>query len=121
MEEVLAGESSLRTGPPSTYADRVFENEINIAVKMTEQHYENYMFREALKSGFYDLQVARDEYRFSCGSGGMNHDLLFRFMNVQTRLMTPICPHYGEFVWRKLLKNDGSGVKAGWLKTGILI
>ncbi|KAK4833288.1 hypothetical protein QYF36_002098 [Acer negundo] len=68
MEEVLATESSLSTGPPSNYADRVFENEINIAVKMTEQHYENYMFREALKSGFYDLQAARDEYRFSCGS-----------------------------------------------------
>ncbi|KAK1567022.1 hypothetical protein Q3G72_007314 [Acer saccharum] len=118
MEEVLAAESSLRTGPPSTYADRVFENEINIAVKMTEQHYENYMFREALKSGFYDLQAARDEYRFSCGSGGMNHDLLFHFMDVQTRLITPICPHYGEFVWRELLKKDGFAVKAGWPTAG---
>ncbi|XWS58498.1 hypothetical protein CRYUN_Cryun08bG0039300 [Craigia yunnanensis] len=114
MEEILAAESSLRTGPPSTYADRVFENEINIAVKMTEQSYRDYMFREALKTGFYDLQTARDEYRFSCGSGGMNHDLLWRFMDVQTRLITPICPHYAEFVWRELLKKDGFAVKAGW-------
>ncbi|KAL5787066.1 hypothetical protein ACOSP7_004015 [Xanthoceras sorbifolium] len=118
MEEVLAAESSLRTGPPSTYADRVFENEINIAVKMTEQHYENYMFREALKSGFYDLQAARDEYRFSCGSGGMNRDLVWCFMDVQTRLITPICPHYGEYVWRELLKKDGFAVKAGWPTAG---
>jgi len=114
MEEVLAAESSLRTGPPSTYADRVFANEINIAVKMTEQHYQNFMFREALKTGFFDLQAARDEYRFSCGAGGMNYDLVWRFMDVQTRLITPICPHYSEYVWRKLLKRNGFVLKAGW-------
>lgn len=114
MEEILAAESSLRIGPPSTYADRVFENEINIAVKMTEKNYRDYMFREALKTGFYDLQTARDEYRFSCGSGGMNRDLVWRFMDVQTRLITPVCPHYAEFVWRELLKKDGFVIKAGW-------
>ncbi|KAK6915892.1 Aminoacyl-tRNA synthetase, class Ia [Dillenia turbinata] len=114
MEEVLAAESDLRTGPPSTYADRVFANEINIAVKLTEQHYQNYMFREALKTGFFDLQAARDEYRFSCGAGGMNRDLVLRFMDVQTRLITPVCPHYGEYVWRELLKKNGCAVKAGW-------
>ncbi|GKA40688.1 leucine--tRNA ligase, cytoplasmic [Tanacetum coccineum] len=64
MEEVLAAESSLRAGPPSTYADRVFANEMNFAIKMTEKNYGDYMFREALKSGFYDLQAARDEYRY---------------------------------------------------------
>uniref|UniRef100_A0A452YVY9 Methionyl/Leucyl tRNA synthetase domain-containing protein n=1 Tax=Aegilops tauschii subsp. strangulata TaxID=200361 RepID=A0A452YVY9_AEGTS len=32
MEEVIASQSSLRSGPPSTYADHVFANEINIAV-----------------------------------------------------------------------------------------
>ncbi|KAJ0987203.1 hypothetical protein J5N97_005559 [Dioscorea zingiberensis] len=114
MEEVLAAESSLRVGPPSTYADRVFANEINIAVRLTEQHYKDFMFREALKTGFYDLQAARDEYRFSCGSGGMNRDLLWMFMDVQTRLITPICPHYSEHVWKHLLKKEGFVVNAGW-------
>ncbi|CAJ2673655.1 unnamed protein product [Trifolium pratense] len=113
-EENLAAEATLRTGPPSIYADRVFANEINIAVKTTEQNYSNYMFREALKSGFYDLQAARDEYRLSCGVGGLNRDLVWRFMDVQTRLLAPICPHYAEFIWRELLKKDGFVVKAGW-------
>ncbi|KAL1316677.1 hypothetical protein HN51_068846 [Arachis hypogaea] len=113
-EDVLAAESSMRTGPPSTYADRVFANDINIAVKTTEQNYSNYMFREALKTGFYDLQIARDEYRLSCGVGGYNRDLVWRFMDVQTRLIAPICPHYAEFVWKELLKKDGFVVKAGW-------
>lgn len=116
MEDILQADSAsfLRTGPPSTYADRVFENEINIAVKMTQLNYKDYMFREALKTGFYDLQAARDEYRFSCGAGGMNRDLVFRFMDVQTRLITPICPHYAEHVWRNLLKKEGFVVNAGW-------
>ncbi|KAL6316231.1 hypothetical protein AAG906_017778 [Vitis piasezkii] len=114
MQEVIEGESSFRKGPSSTYADRVFANEINIAVKMTEKNYSEFMFREALKTGFYDLQAARDEYRFSCGMGGMNRDLLWRFMDVQTRLMTPICPHFAEYVWKELLRNEGFVVKAGW-------
>jgi leucyl-tRNA synthetase len=114
FEETLDAESSMRTGPPSIYADRVFANEINIAVKTTEQNYSNYMFREALKTGFYDLQAARDEYRLSCGASGFNRDLVRRFMDVQTRLIAPICPHYAEFIWREILKKDGFVVKAGW-------
>ncbi|KAI3996693.1 hypothetical protein MKX01_040993 [Papaver californicum] len=118
MEEILESESSLRPGPASTYADKVFFNEINIAVTETENNFNEYMFRDALKTGFYDLQAARDEYRFSCGIGGMNRDLLRRFMDVQTRLVTPICPHYAEYVWRKLLKKDTFVIKAGWPEAG---
>ncbi|XP_047325118.1 leucine--tRNA ligase, cytoplasmic-like [Impatiens glandulifera] len=114
MEEVLSAESSLRDVPPTTYADRVFSNEISIAVSVTEKNYADYMFREALKTGFYDLQAARDEYRFSCGSDGMNRTLLFQFMDVQTRLIAPICPHYAEYIWRELLKKEGFVIKAGW-------
>ncbi|CAA0283425.1 unnamed protein product [Arabidopsis thaliana] len=115
MEEKLAAESSLRTGPPSTYADKVFENDINIAIRLTEKAYKECLFREALKNGVYDLQAARDEYRNSCGSDeNMNHDLILNFMDVQTRLIEPICPQFAEYVWRKLLKKEGSVVTAGW-------
>ncbi|KAE8708425.1 hypothetical protein F3Y22_tig00110342pilonHSYRG00131 [Hibiscus syriacus] len=41
----------------------------------------------------------------------MNRDLVWHFMDVQTRLITPFCPHYAEFVWRELLKKDGFVVK----------
>uniref|UniRef100_A0A0E0M0N2 leucine--tRNA ligase n=1 Tax=Oryza punctata TaxID=4537 RepID=A0A0E0M0N2_ORYPU len=118
MEEVIAAESSLRTGPPSTYADHVFANEINIAVIETEKSYNAFMFRDALKLGFYDLQLARDEYRLSCGAAGMNRDLLWLFMEVQTRLITPICPHYAEHVWQKILRKEGFAIKAGWPVAG---
>ncbi|KAK3161037.1 hypothetical protein QOZ80_1BG0070820 [Eleusine coracana subsp. coracana] len=99
MEDVIHDASSLRAGPGNTFTDRVFANEINIAIKETEKSYNAFMFRDALKSGFYDLQLARDEYRLSCGGAGMNRDLLWRFMDIQTRLITPICPHYAEHVF----------------------
>ena len=82
MEEVTAAESELRTGPPTTYADQ-FANEMGIAIKETEKSYNAFMFRDAVKFGFYDLQLARD-YRLSCGAAGMNLDLLWQFMDVQT-------------------------------------
>lgn len=114
MKEVQAAELSLREGPLSFFADRVFDNEINNAVHMAEQNYESMMFREALKTGFYDLQTSRDEYRLSCGAVGMHKEVIYRFMDVQTRLLTPICPHYAEHVWSTILKRDGFAVRAKW-------
>jgi hypothetical protein len=35
-------------------------------------------------------------------------------MDVQTRLITHICPHYAEHVWQKILKKEGFAIKAGW-------
>lgn len=113
MQGVIEGELSLRKGPLSTYFDSVFGNDMNTAVKMTEKNYSEFMFKEALKTGFYDLQVARDEYRFSCGKAGMNRDLLSWFMDVQTRIITPIYPHFAEYVWKELMRNEGFVVKAG--------
>ncbi|VFQ60802.1 unnamed protein product [Cuscuta campestris] len=118
MKEVMhTTESSLRVGGKYTFADRVFNNEMNIAVKNTKFNYEHYMFREALKTGFYNLQASRDEYRLMCGPTGMNRDLLWRFVDVQIRLITPMCPHFAEYVWRVLLEKEGFVVKAsGWPK-----
>eukprot|EP01018_Ginkgo_biloba_P037915 Gb_05996 [translate_table: standard] len=114
MEGILAVEASLRQGPPSSFADWVFANEINIGIKLTEHNYNTMMFREALKTCLYDLQVGRDEYRLFCGLGGMDRDLLWQFMDVQTRLITPICPRYAEHVWKEVLKKDGFAVRVGW-------
>jgi len=119
-EKIQDAKSSMRTGAPSTYADRVFANEINIAIKTTEQNYTNFMFREALVSGFYGLQAARDEYRLTYKENNQdnikdyNQELVWRFIDVQTRLLAPICPHYAEFLWREILKKEGFVVKAGW-------
>lgn len=119
MEEVLAAaesEGGLRDGEEGAYsfADRVFSNEMDLAVSLTKAAYDSMLFREALKTGFFDLQLARDEYRLSCGGSGMHRKLLMRFLRTQTLLLMPICPHYGEHVWRNILKLSGAGITAGW-------
>nr|GEX86726.1 leucine--tRNA ligase, cytoplasmic-like [Tanacetum cinerariifolium] len=82
-------------------------NDANLCLKpLMLDKYGDYMFREALKSRFYDLQEVRDEYRVFCGLGGMNRGLL-----LWTRLVAHVCPHYSEYVWRKLLDKEGFVIK----------
>jgi hypothetical protein len=56
----------LREGPPSTLHDRIFENEVSVAVFRAKAAYERLLFREALKVAAYDLGNARDVYRCAC-------------------------------------------------------
>ena len=50
---------TMRNNPSSeyTYLDQVFESEINNVIKLTDYSYSRMLFREAMKTGFYDLQV----------------------------------------------------------------
>ncbi|DBA71743.1 TPA: hypothetical protein ACH3X2_011015 [Trebouxia sp. C0005] len=111
-DEVLAAE--LRSGEASSFADRVFDNEMNLAIHGSHAAYDNMMFKEALKTGYYDLQNARDAYRAACGPHGMHTHLVHRYIKVQTLLLAPICPHTCEHVWRSKLHEEGSVLTAGW-------
>lgn len=111
-EEVMA--APLRQGEASLFADRVFDNELNYAVKSTYAAYENLMFREALKTGWFELLLARDTYRLACGAEGMHRDLVQRFVEVSAVLLAPIAPHASEHVWHRILKKEGTVLKAGW-------
>ncbi|KAL9971490.1 hypothetical protein ACROYT_G017659 [Oculina patagonica] len=111
-KEMLACKDSLRTGPKTCFDDRVFESSINKAIEETDTNYKNMMYREALKTGFYELQAARDRYREGC-MVGMHRDLVFRFIEVQTLLLCPICPHLAEHLW-ELVGKSGSIMNASW-------
>lgn len=54
---VMRENQGLRTGEDHTFADQVFENEMNKAIRMTSESYEQTLFKEALKTGFYEYQV----------------------------------------------------------------
>ena len=118
IEDILASLDTLRDEEPSSFVDRVFENEMKFAVHMTKEKYDQYLFREALKYGVYDLQTARDQYRYACGSEGMNRRLVLQYVDWSSRLLTPFCPHFCEHIWRNLLKRDGFVIKSGWPKSG---
>ena len=59
----------------------IFLSEINLAIQLTEKNYEKMQYREALKTGFFEFQAARDKYRELC-MNGMHKDLIFRYIEV---------------------------------------
>eukprot|EP00033_Pygsuia_biforma_P000556 GCRY01000655.1.p1 GENE.GCRY01000655.1~~GCRY01000655.1.p1 ORF type:complete len:1099 (-),score=454.66 GCRY01000655.1:972-4202(-) len=111
VKETLA-ETAGRKGPASTFHDKVFEAHMNKSIQAADAAYDEMLYREVLKCGFFDLQSARDAYRLSCGEEGMNLDLLNRFCEVQTLILAPITPHLCEHIWRDLLSKDGSVTQA---------
>ena len=96
--------AALRTGAATSFSDRVFSNAMDVACRAANAAYEKMLFREALKVGFYELQAARDTYRVACGAAGMHRDLVARFVEVQAKLLAPICPHTCEHIWAHYLK-----------------
>uniref|UniRef100_A0A8R1DRQ4 Leucyl-tRNA synthetase n=1 Tax=Caenorhabditis japonica TaxID=281687 RepID=A0A8R1DRQ4_CAEJA len=102
----------------SKFADRVFANEMNSLIQATEKHYQATNFKEALKTGFFEYQAIRDIYREFCSGidEPMSESLVFRFIETQMIILSPICPHIGEYVWQ-LLKKDGLIVNATWPTT----
>ncbi|XP_045480159.1 leucine--tRNA ligase, cytoplasmic isoform X1 [Harmonia axyridis] len=116
VKEILNNKASLRTGSTNTFNDEVFTSEMNKKINESAEFYEKMLFKEALKSGFFELQAARDKYRELC-LNGMHLDLILRFIEVQALLLSPICPHVAEHVW-SLLGKKTSIVKAAWPEAG---
>lgn len=100
FKETLESLSTLPDAEPSTFEELVFQSAINKAIQETDAHYQQMKFHEALRTGFYELQTARDVYRASVKA--MNKRLIQRFIRVQLILLAPVIPHYTEYIWRTL-------------------
>ena len=114
-KEVLA-DTTMRNSQ-ETFHDSVFFNEINLKLSETKDNYEKLLFKEALKSGFYEMLIARDKYRELCGDQGMSRSLVRKYLEVQAVMLSPICPHVCEHVW-SLLGNQGSILHTRWPAAG---
>jgi leucyl-tRNA synthetase len=86
--------------------DRCFENEMKVLVQETYKHYSQSNYKMALKSGFFDFLALRDFYRDTIGV--MHKDLVMEFIRYQALLLTPIAPHFSEYLWREILQNEGT-------------
>ena len=107
-------DQNLREGKTDSFLDRVFESEINRAIVACQDAYDKMMYREALKVGFFELQSARDRYReMSACYDGMHRGLIRKFLEVQCILISPICPHFAEYIYG-LLGHKSSILKASW-------
>jgi len=114
-KEVLA-DKTLREDE-STFHDKVFSNEINLKLNETKENFEKLLFKEALKTGLYEMLIARDKYRELCGDKGMSRSLVMRYLEIQAVMLSPICPHVCEHVW-SLLGKEGSILQTRWPEAG---
>lgn len=117
IEDMIRGDSkeSQRDGPLNFW-DKLFDNELNRLVWETKDAYDAHLFRAALRSGFYNLTGARDLYRDAVAAVGvgMHSKLVRRYAELQSLLLSPIAPHWCEYVWTEVLGNDHSIQVARW-------
>ncbi|KAJ8297525.1 hypothetical protein KUTeg_024056 [Tegillarca granosa] len=58
VKEMIAVKDTLRSGSERTTSDKVFMCEMDKAILQTQEHYEKMMYKEALKSGFFEFQAS---------------------------------------------------------------
>lgn len=81
---------------------------MNRGIIQTDINYRSMMFKEALRTGFFEYQDARDKYRELSLSVGMHRDLVLKFIETQAIILCPICPHTAEYVWTEILNKSQS-------------
>lgn len=118
IRSILAADSSsFRDGSESEYLymDRAFMNEMDDLIGRTDANFGNMFYREGLKTGWFDFQIVRDHYRdwsVRCEIP-MHKTVIMRFIEAQTLLIAPICPHWAEHIWG-LLNKSTSITCASW-------
>lgn len=117
VKEVLTLKDTFRQGEPSTFNDKVFESEMNLKIQETGESYSKMLYKEALRTGFFELQATKDKYLQLSALDGINWMLIVRFIELQIILLSPICPHVAEHVWT-LIGKEGSILNAKWPQVG---
>ncbi|EFN76201.1 Leucyl-tRNA synthetase, cytoplasmic [Harpegnathos saltator] len=117
VKEVLATKDSFRQGEPCTFNDKVFESEMNWKIRETGENYSRMLYKEALKTGFFEFQTARDRYLQLSVLDGINWILIMKYIEFQVIILSPICPHVCEYIWG-LIGKDGSILNARWPALG---
>jgi leucyl-tRNA synthetase len=86
---------------PRLAIDDWFEAVLNDTLATVRDHFENWRFRSALKSGYYDLQSHLRWYVRRCGDAP-NAELMDAAMRLQTQILSPVSPHLAEEAWEAL-------------------
>ncbi|XP_014609108.1 PREDICTED: leucine--tRNA ligase, cytoplasmic [Polistes canadensis] len=95
-----------RHDQPNTFNDRVLESEMNLKIQETNENYSKMLYKDALRTGFFELQAARDKYLQLSILDGINWNLIIKYIELQIIMLSPICPHVSEYVWNIIGKKD---------------
>mmetsp|Transcript_12919 Transcript_12919/g.27866 ORF Transcript_12919/g.27866 Transcript_12919/m.27866 type:complete len:1110 (-) Transcript_12919:141-3470(-) len=111
--------STLRSGDDLNFMEKVLENETNRLVKATEECYEGMQFREGLQKGWFEMMIAKNNYKSWCHDSGiaMHEGIVRKWAESLIILICPICPHWSETLWKDIGK-EGFAVRAPWPVVG---
>ena len=114
ITESLAS-TGLRTGGDLNFMDKVLINETDRLNAETSSAYSKMQFREGLQHGWFEMIIARNEYRNWCqaSSTPMNKDVIQKWAEALIIMICPVTPHWSESMWSKMGK-EGLAVKAPW-------
>lgn len=115
IREVLSS-TNLRTSLDDLmFVDRVLINETDSAIVDTADSFSRMQFREGLQRGWFEMLLARNEYRSWCNESNvpMHKEVVRKWCESLVIMICPICPHWSELMWGVLGK-DGLAVKAPW-------
>jgi len=79
--------------------DLLFLSSMNRSIKESTEAMEGMLFRTAFDKGFYQLQKHLRKY---LKSEKINQKVLNDFIEVETELISPFCPHIAEEIWSKI-------------------
>jgi leucyl-tRNA synthetase len=71
-------------------------------------------YKDALKYGFFEMQIARDWYREITADVGMHREVAQYWIRIAALLVQPIIPHFSEHIWSSILKEAQSVQLARW-------
>ena len=98
IKEILleTDKSTLRSGDELNFMDKVLENETNRLIKATEDCFEAMLFREGLQKGWFEMMIAKNQYKSWCEDSGiaMHEGLVRKWAESLIILICPICPHW---------------------------
>lgn len=115
IKELLAEVDSMRTSPALTVNDHMFAAEMNLKINESRENYNGMLFKEALRTCYFEYSNLFHQYRErSAVQGGPHSDLVKRYITTQVLILSPICPHICDHIWRDLLMNNSSILRAAW-------
>ena len=108
--------STNHANDPDAFWDTLFENEMHTLVHEAHTHYSALNFKAALKAALYDFTSSRDFYREATTAAGigMHANLVRKYIELQALLITPIAPHWADYIYQEVLHHDSTIQNALW-------
>ena len=95
ITETLA-KPDLRRDEELNFMDQVLMNETNRLITAATTAFKGMQFRDGLQKGWFEMLLARSEYRAWCQDSGLSEhqDVVRRWAETLVILICPICPHW---------------------------